>query len=89
MAVFLGFLSLKRDSKRKTEGNITMTVAYSSWAETESFMEGYVLGYKKGCLRGYEMFLKMIDDADTPEELRAMLRLRIARLCQEIEDEKK
>lgn len=64
-----------------------MTVAYSSYAETEAFSEGYVWGYRKGCLGVYEKCLKMLDEA--PEELRAMLESEIARLCQEIEDNKK
>lgn len=74
-------------SKRKTEGNITMTVAYSSYAETEAFSEGYVWGYKKGCLSMCEMCLKMLDDTP-PDKIRAILESEISRLCQEIEDKK-
>ena len=64
-----------------------MSVTYDSGLETEAFLEGYVWGHRKGCLSGYEKCLKMLDD--TPEELRAMLKSEIARLCQEIEDNKK
>lgn len=64
-----------------------MTVACGNWTETDSFMEGYVWGHRKGCLSGYEKCLKALDDS--PEELRAMLRSEIARLRQEIEGEKK
>lgn len=60
-----------------------MTIAYNSRAETVAFMDGYVLGHKKGCLLGYEKCLKMLDDS--PEEMRAMLESEISRLCQEIE----
>ena len=60
-----------------------MTVAYNSRAETVAFMDGYVLGHKKGCLLGYEKCLKMLDDS--PDELRAMLESEIHRLYQEIE----
>lgn len=62
-------------------------IAYSGWAETEAFMDGYVWGYRKGCLGGYEKCLKALDDS--PEELRAMLRSEISRLYQEIENNKK
>ena len=62
-------------------------IAYSSWAESEAFSEGYVWGYRKGSLSVCEKCLKALDDS--PEELRAMLRSEIARLCQEIEDNNK
>ena len=62
-------------------------IAYSSWAESEAFAEGYVWGYRKGSLSVCEKCLKVLDDS--PEKLRAMLRSEIARLCQEIEGEKK
>ena len=62
-------------------------IAYNSWVESEAFSEGYVWGYRKGCLSVCEKCLKALDDS--PEELRAMLRSEIARLCQEIEGEKK
>lgn len=58
-------------------------IAYSTWAENEAFSEGYVWGYRKGCLGGYEKCLKMLDER--PDELRAMLESEISRLCQEIE----
>lgn len=64
-------------------------ISYSSWAESEAFSEGYVWGYRKGCLGGYEKCLKVLEDAGTPEKLRAMLKSEITRLCQEIEDNKK
>lgn len=64
-----------------------MTVAYSSYAETEAFSEGYVWGYKKGRLGMCEMCLKMLDDTP-PDKMRAMLESEISRLCQEIEDKK-
>lgn len=62
-------------------------IAYSSWAESEAFAEGYVWGHRKGRLSGYEKCLKMLNDS--PEELRAMLMSEISRLCQEIEDNNK
>ena len=62
-------------------------IAYSSWAESEAFAEGYVWGYKKGCLSVCEKCLKALDDS--PEELRTMLMSEISRLCQEIEDNNK
>ena len=65
-----------------------MTIAYGSWTEANSFMDGYVWGYRKGCLSGYEKCLKALDDAP-PEELRAMLESEVLRLRQEIEDDKK
>ena len=58
-------------------------ITYNTHEETVAFMDGYVLGHKKGCLLGYEKCLKMLDDS--PEELRAMLESEISRLCQEIE----
>ena len=64
-----------------------MTVACGNWTETDSFMEGYVWGYRKGSLSVCEKCLKALDDS--PEELRAMLRSEISRLCQEIEDNNK
>ena len=62
-------------------------IAYSSWAESEAFSEGYVWGYRKGCLGAYEKCLKMLDER--PDELRDMLESEIPRLCQEIEEDKK
>ena len=62
-------------------------ITYNTYEETEAFMAGYVWGHRKGCLSGYEKCLKALDDS--PEELRAMLKSEIARLCQEIECEKK
>lgn len=62
-------------------------IAYSSWAESEAFAEGYVWGYRKGCLSMYERCLKTLDEA--PEELRNVMTSEITRLCQEIEDSKK
>jgi hypothetical protein len=62
-------------------------ITYNTYEETETFMAGYVWGHRKGCLSGYERCLKMLDDE--PDKLRAMLESEIARLCQEIEDNKK
>lgn len=58
-------------------------IAYNSWVESEAFAEGYVWGYRKGCLGAYEKCLEMLDDA--PDKIRAMLESEISRLCQEIE----
>lgn len=58
-------------------------IAYSGWAGTEAFMDGYVWGYRKGCLGGYEKCLKMLNEK--PDELRTILESEIARLYQEIE----
>lgn len=70
-------------SGKNNEERIAAMIAYSTWAESEAFSEGYVWGYRKGCLNGYEKCLKMLDER--PDELRAMLESEISRLCQEIE----
>lgn len=76
-----------KNNEERLKGDTAMTVACGNWTETDSFMEGYVWGYRKGCLSVCEKCLKALDDS--PEELRAMLRSEISRLCQEIEDNKK